>query len=50
MIQLFQDSLKKFKEQHLFEIECLCNNADDFNVTLDHFNASLLLKDKSSVY
>ncbi len=32
------------KEQHLFEIEILCNILNVFTVTFDQFNTSLLNK------
>ncbi len=41
---IFQDSLmnRKFKKQHLFEIETFCYIINTFIVTFHQFNASLL--------
>ncbi len=42
---IFQDFLinrKCSKEQHLFEIEILCNIINLFSVTFDQFNESLI--------
>ncbi len=40
----FTDEHKSLKEQHLFEIEIICDIINDFTVTFDQFNVSLMNK------
>ncbi len=40
----FTDEQKSLKEQHLFEIEIICDIINDFTVTFDQFNVTLMNK------